>query len=449
MSRQERQVKRLKHQKPKGTADILPSDSFKWQYVEHVSKELLDTYGFQEIRTPMFEDYELFQRGVGETSDVVSKEMYDFYDKGDRHIALRPEGTASVVRAYVENKLYGPEHNKPQKLYYIGPMFRYENPQGGRMRQFHQLGVEVFDSTSPQTDVEVMVMAVRLFEKLGLKNLKLVINSLGDVEARKHYHQALVDYFRPYKDQLSKDSQNRLEKNPLRILDSKDEKDQQFVADAPKMLDYLDEDSQAHLEAVRQLLDELDVEYTVDPTMVRGLDYYTDTVFEIMSDDKVFGNITTICAGGRYDNLVEDMGGPETPAFGFALGIERILLTLESLGVEIPDPHALDVYVVGIGGDAVSRATFKIVEQLRRAGLKADKDYLDRKPKAQFKSADRLNARAVMILGEEELEEGSISIKEMTKGQQGKISLTDLEKEDFAGLFEEKLQELKEENRED
>lgn len=215
------------------------------------------------------------------------------------------------------------------------------------------------------------------------------------------------------------------------------------------MLDYLDEDSQAHLEAVRQLLDELDVEYTVDPTMVRGLDYYTDTVFEIMSDDKVFGNITTICAGGRYDNLVEDMGGPETPAFGFALGIERILLTLESLGVEIPDPHALDVYVVGIGGDAVNQAAFKIVEQLRRAGLKADKDYLDRKPKAQFKSADRLNARAVMILGEEELEEGSISIKEMTKGQQGKIALTDLEKEDFAGLFEEKLQELKEENRED
>lgn len=449
MSKQERQVKRLKHQKPKGTADILPSNSFKWQYVEHVSKEILDTYGFQEIRTPMFEEYELFQRGVGETSDVVSKEMYDFYDKGDRHISLRPEGTASVVRAYVENKLYGPEHNKPQKFYYVGPMFRYENPQGGRMRQFHQLGVEVFGSANPQTDVEVMVMAVQLFEKLGLKNLKLVINSLGNVESRKLYHQALVDYFRPHADQLSKDSKNRLEKNPLRILDSKDRQDQQFVEEAPKMLDYLDEDSKAHLEAVRLLLDDLNVEYTVDPTMVRGLDYYTDTVFEIMSDDKVFGNITTICAGGRYDNLVADMGGPETPAFGFALGIERILLTLESLGVEIPNPHALDVYVVGIGSDTINQATFKIVQQLRQAGLKADKDYLNRKPKAQFKSADRLNARSVMILGEEELEEGSVSIKEMTKGQQGKIALADLDNEDFASLFEGKLKQLKEENGED
>lgn len=442
-------MKRLKHQKPKGTADILPSESFKWQYIENVSKEVLDTYGFHEVRTPMFEDYELFQRGVGETSDVVSKEMYDFYDKGDRHIALRPEGTASVVRAYVENKLYGPEHNKPQKLYYIGPMFRYENPQGGRMRQFHQLGVEVFGSASPQTDVEVMLMAVELFEKLGLQNLKLVINSLGDVDSRKLYHQALVDYFQPHADQLSKDSQKRLEKNPLRILDSKEKQDQQFVEGAPEILDYLDEDSKDHLEAVCLLLDDLDIEYTVDPTMVRGLDYYTDTVFEIMSDDKVFGNITTICAGGRYDNLVSDMGGPETPAFGFALGLERVLLTLESLGVELPRPQSLDVYVVGIGGENVRQAAFKIVQQLRQAGLKADKDYLDRKPKAQFKSADRLNARSVMILGEEELEEGSVSIKEMTQGRQDKIALEDLERADFAHRFEDKLKQLTEENGED
>ncbi|MDO5456778.1 MAG: histidine--tRNA ligase [Atopococcus tabaci] len=439
----------MKHQKPKGTADILPSESFKWQYIENVSKEVLDTYGFHEVRTPMFEDYELFQRGVGETSDVVSKEMYDFYDKGDRHIALRPEGTASVVRAYVENKLYGPEHNKPQKLYYIGPMFRYENPQGGRMRQFHQLGVEVFGSASPQTDVEVMLMAVELFEKLGLQNLKLVINSLGDVDSRKLYHQALVDYFQPHADQLSKDSQKRLEKNPLRILDSKEKQDQQFVEGAPEILDYLDEDSKDHLEAVCLLLDDLDIEYTVDPTMVRGLDYYTDTVFEIMSDDKVFGNITTICAGGRYDNLVSDMGGPETPAFGFALGLERVLLTLESLGVELPRPQSLDVYVVGIGGENVRQAAFKIVQQLRQAGLKADKDYLDRKPKAQFKSADRLNARSVMILGEEELEEGSVSIKEMTQGRQDKIALEDLERADFAHRFEDKLNQLTEENGED
>lgn len=317
------------------------------------------------------------------------------------------------------------------------------------MRQFHQLGVEVFGSASPQTDVEVMLMAVELFEKLGLQNLKLVINSLGDVDSRKLYHQALVDYFQPHADQLSKDSQKRLEKNPLRILDSKEKQDQQFVEGAPEILDYLDEDSKDHLEAVCLLLDDLDIEYTVDPTMVRGLDYYTDTVFEIMSDDKVFGNITTICAGGRYDNLVSDMGGPETPAFGFALGLERVLLTLESLGVELPRPQSLDVYVVGIGGENVRQAAFKIVQQLRQAGLKADKDYLDRKPKAQFKSADRLNARSVMILGEEELEEGSVSIKEMTQGRQDKIALEDLERADFAHRFEDKLNQLTEENGED
>ncbi len=434
----------LKHQKPKGTQDILPESSYQWQYVEELSKSVLDCYGFQEIRTPMFEDYELFQRGVGETSDVVSKEMYDFYDKGDRHIALRPEGTASIVRAYVENKLYGPEHNKPQKYYYIGPMFRYENPQGGRMRQFHQLGVEVFGSANPQTDVEVMAMAVQLFQKLGLKNLRLVLNSLGKAEARQTYHQALVEYFRPLKDQLSEDSQKRLEKNPLRILDSKDKKDQALVENAPKILDYLDEDSKSHLDQVCQMLDQLDIPYEVDATMVRGLDYYTDTVFEIMSDDKVFGNITTLCAGGRYDRLVEDMGGPETPAFGFAFGVERVLLVLESLGIDIPNPHQLDIYVVAIGGSEVQTAAFDLVMSLRQMGLKVDKDFLDRKPKAQFKSADRLHARAVMVLGEQELEEESISIKDMLTGQQEKLALAALKDENFKELFQLKMKELEE-----
>jgi histidyl-tRNA synthetase len=324
-------------QRPKGTADLLPSNSLKWQYIEETAKIILGDYQFNEIRTPIFESYDLFSRGVGETSDIVSKEMYDFHDKGKRHMSLRPEGTAPVVRAYVENKLFGPEYAKPYKVYYMGPMFRYERPQGGRMRQFHQLGVEVFGSMNPAIDVETMALAMDLFNELGLKHFSLVINSLGDIESRKAYREALIAYLEPHFDQLSEESQVRLHKNPLRVLDSKNKNDEEIVKDAPSILDYLNEESKNHFEAVKEMLDVLAIPYQIDSNMVRGLDYYTHTIFEIMSDAPGFGAITTICAGGRYDGLVEEIGGPATPGFGFALGLERLLLTLEAEEIEIPN----------------------------------------------------------------------------------------------------------------
>lgn len=431
----------MNYKKPKGTTDILPAETKKWQYVEETAKKILSKYQFNEIRTPMFESFDLFSRGVGETSDIVSKEMYDFYDKGNRHIALRPEGTASIARAYVENKLYGPEYGKPVKLYYTGPMFRYERPQSGRMRQFHQLGVEVFGSQNPETDVETMALAMDLFKEFGLNQLSLVINSLGDLETRKAYREALIHYLEPHFEELSKDSQERLHKNPLRVLDSKDKKDKEIVKNAPSILDYLTEESAKHFETVKSMMDILDIPYTVDSTMVRGLDYYTDTIFEIISDAPGFGALTTICAGGRYDGLVEEVGGPETPGFGFAFGLERLLMTLEAENITIPDKSKLDVYVVGIG-EKTNVETLKVVQALRNHGISADKDFMKRKPKAQFKTANKLNARAVMTLGEEELEEGTISFKEMESGKQTKLQLEDIYKETFADQFHEELKKL-------
>lgn len=432
----------MKYQRPKGTADILPGQSASWQYVEEKMAEVLDRYNFEEIRTPLFESYELFARGVGEGSDIVSKEMYDFKDKGDRHMALRPEGTASAVRAYVENKLYGPEYPKPVKLYYIGPMFRYERPQGGRMRQFHQLGVESFGSNKPETDVETMTLALDLFKSVGIDHLSLTINSLGDEESRQAYLQALKAYLEPHLDDLSKDSQRRFEQNTLRILDSKDKADQEIVAKAPSILDYLSEESKAHFQAVQDLLKATNISFEVDHRMVRGLDYYTGTVFEIMTDSKVFGSITTVCAGGRYNKLVEEVGGPETPAFGFAMGLERLLLVLEAENIDIPQADPLDVYVVGIG-DKVSAETFKVVQALRQQGLKTEKDFAGRKAKAQFKTADRLNAKTVMILGEDELDKGKITVREMSSGNQEEIPLESIYNQDFIEKYRAEVQKLK------
>ncbi|WP_028274177.1 histidine--tRNA ligase [Atopococcus tabaci] len=428
----------MNYKRPKGTADILPNETKKWQFVEKTAKKVLDAYRFNEIRTPLFESFDLFSRGVGETSDIVSKEMYDFYDKGKRHIALRPEGTASIVRAYVENKLYGPEHGKPLKVYYNGPMFRYERPQSGRMRQFHQLGVEVFGSRNPETDVETMALAMDLFRAFGLKQLTLVVNSLGDVETRKAYREALIAFLEPHFENLSKDSQERLHKNPLRVLDSKDKKDQEIVKDAPSILDYLTEESASHFEKVKAMMDDLEIPYTIDHRMVRGLDYYTDTIFEIMSDAPGFGALTTICAGGRYNGLVEEVGGPETPGFGFAFGLERLLMTLDAENIEIPDESPLDVYVVGIGS-STSAETFKVVQALRQQGITAEKDFMNRKPKAQFKTADKLKARVVMTLGEDELKEGTISFKAMATGKQTKINLADIYTDNFKNQFVQEL----------
>lgn len=427
-------------QKPKGTADLLPEDSRKWQYVEEILNMVLADYQFGEIRTPIFESYDLFSRGVGETSDIVSKEMYDFFDKGERHMSLRPEGTAPVVRAFVENKLFGPEHNKPYKVYYKGPMFRYERPQGGRMRQFHQLGVEVFGSTNPATDVESMALAMALFEELGLEKLTLVINSLGDSESRVAYREALIAYLKPHFEELSADSQTRLHKNPLRVLDSKDKKDKEIVKNAPSILDYLSEDSAKHFETVKEMLTALGIPFVIDSNMVRGLDYYTHTIFEVMSDAPGFGAITTICAGGRYDGLVEEVGGPATPGFGFALGLERLMMTLEAEEIDIPDTHEVDVYVIGLG-EATNLESLKIVQAARGAGLSAERDYMNRKIKGQFKTASKLNAKVVITLGDAELEQKEVNFKVMKTGNESKVPLTEVYK-DFEKLFNLKVADM-------
>ena len=413
----------MKLQKPKGTQDILPADSAKWQYVENVARETFKKYNYGEIRTPMFEHYEVISRSVGDTTDIVTKEMYDFHDKGDRHITLRPEGTAPVVRSYVENKLFAPEVQKPVKVYYIGSMFRYERPQAGRLREFHQLGVECFGSKNPATDVETIAMAYQLFNTLGIKDVTLHLNSLGNTDSRLAYRQALIDYLTPMRDTLSKDSQRRLDENPLRVLDSKEKEDKVAVENAPSILDYLDEESQAHFDEVRTMLDSLNIPYVIDTNMVRGLDYYNHTIFEFITTiDK---SELTICAGGRYDSLVEYFGGPETAGFGFGLGLERLLLVLDKQGIELPVEESLDVYIAVLGSGANGKA-LELVQAIRYQGFKAERDYLGRKIKAQFKSADTFKAKTVITLGESEVESGQVNVKNNATREEVTVSFEEL-----------------------
>ena len=413
----------MKLQKPKGTQDILPADSAKWQYVENVARETFKKYNYGEIRTPMFEHYEVISRSVGDTTDIVTKEMYDFHDKGDRHITLRPEGTAPVVRSYVENKLFAPEVQKPVKVYYIGSMFRYERPQAGRLREFHQLGVECFGSKNPATDVETIAMAYQLFNTLGIKDVTLHLNSLGNTESRLAYRQALIDYLTPMRESLSKDSQRRLDENPLRVLDSKEKEDKVAVENAPSILDYLDEESQAHFDEVRTMLDSLNIPYVIDTNMVRGLDYYNHTIFEFITTiDK---SELTICAGGRYDSLVEYFGGPETAGFGFGLGLERLLLVLDKQGIELPVEENLDVYIAVLGSGANGKA-LELVQAIRYQGFKAERDYLGRKIKAQFKSADTFKAKMVITLGESEVESGQVNVKNNATREEVTVSFEEL-----------------------
>lgn len=413
----------MKLQKPKGTQDILPADSAKWQYVENVARETFKKYNYGEIRTPMFEHYEVISRSVGDTTDIVTKEMYDFHDKGDRHITLRPEGTAPVVRSYVENKLFAPEVQKPVKVYYIGSMFRYERPQAGRLREFHQLGVECFGSKNPATDVETIAMAYQLFNTLGIKDVTLHLNSLGNTESRLAYRQALIDYLTPMRESLSKDSQRRLDENPLRVLDSKEKEDKVAVENAPSILDYLDEESQAHFDEVRTMLDSLNIPYVIDTNMVRGLDYYSHTIFEFITTiDK---SELTICAGGRYDSLVEYFGGPETAGFGFGLGLERLLLVLDKQGIELPVEENLDVYIAVLGSGANGKA-LELVQAIRYQGFKAERDYLGRKIKAQFKSADTFKAKTVITLGESEVESGQVNVKNNATREEVTVSFEEL-----------------------
>ncbi len=421
----------MKLQKPKGTQDILPKDSVKWQYVEEFARKTFKKYHYAEIRTPLFEHYEVISRSVGDTTDIVTKEMYDFYDKGDRHITLRPEGTAPVVRSYVENKLFAPEVQKPVKLYYMGSMFRYERPQAGRLREFHQIGVECFGSNNPATDVETIAMAAQFFNEIGIQGVTLQLNSLGNAESRAAYRQALIDYLTPLKDSLSKDSQRRLEENPLRVLDSKEKEDKLAVENAPSILDYLDEESQTHFQAVRSMLEALGIPYVINTNMVRGLDYYNHTIFEFTAD--VAGNELTICAGGRYDSLVAYFGGPETAGFGFGMGVERLLLVLEKQGVELPLEDSLDVYIAVLGEGANNKA-LEIVQALRKQGFTAERDYLNRKLKAQFKSADIFGAKVLITLGESEIESKQVTIKNNQTREELIVDLNQIQ-EDFQVIF--------------
>lgn len=406
---------------PRGTADILPKDVKAWQYIENKIKEICQTYHYKEIRTPLFEHTEVFQRGVGDTTDIVQKEMYTFDDRGGRSITLRPEGTAGVVRAFVQHKLYG-EVNQPVKLYYFSEMFRYERPQKGRMRQLNQFGVEVIGSRDPSVDAEVIDLAMNVYRSLGLTSLKLVINSLGDLESRTKHREALIAHFTPVKAELCEDCQSRLEKNPLRVLDCKKDMNHPAMASSPSILDYLNEESRRYFEDVKKYLDLLGIEYEVDPTLVRGLDYYTHTAFEIMSNAEGFGAITTLAGGGRYDGMIEEFGGPSTPAIGFGMGIERLLMALEAEGIEIPDEDGLDCFIVSVGEEADSKSV-QILHELRKNGIQADKDYQKRKIKAQLKAANRYDAKYVLIIGKEELEKNVVSLKAMATGEQRDVPL--------------------------
>jgi histidyl-tRNA synthetase len=406
---------------PRGTQDILPGEAEKWQYVEKIARDICRRYNYREIRTPIFEHTELFLRGVGDTTDIVQKEMYTFEDRAGRSMTLRPEGTAPVVRSFVENKMYG-DPNQPIKLYYIGPMFRYERPQAGRFRQFVQFGVEALGSDDPAIDAEVIAMAMELYQSLGLKKVRLVINSLGDIESRKAHRQALIDHFQNRIHELCEDCQVRLKKNPLRILDCKRDRDHELMATAPSILDYLNEESSRYFEKVKAYLTKLGIPFEVDSRLVRGLDYYNHTTFEIMSDAEGFGAITTLCGGGRYNGLVQEIGGPETPGIGFALSIERLLAALDAEGVVLPISRGIDCYVVAVGEKAKEESVL-LVHKLRKAGIVADKDYQDRKVKTQLKAADRLHAKFVAILGDDELAKEVINMKEMSTGEQTEVPL--------------------------
>ncbi|MFX3674477.1 MAG: histidine--tRNA ligase [Paenisporosarcina sp.] len=409
---------------PRGTRDFLPNETEKWQVLEELIRDTCRLYQYKEIRTPVFEHTELFTRGVGDTTDIVQKEMYTFTDRGDRSLTLRPEGTASVVRSFVENKLFGLP-DQPVKLYYMGPMFRYERQQAGRYRQFIQFGIEAIGSKDPAIDAEVMALAMNVYKKAGLKKIKLVINSLGDTESRQAHRDALIAHFAPNIDCFCSDCQNRLEKNPLRILDCKVDRDNPLMNTAPKLPDYLNDESATYFAKVKHYLEVLGIPYEVDPNLVRGLDYYNHTAFEIMSEGEGFGAISTLAGGGRYNGLVEDLGGPEAPGIGFAMSIERLFLALEAEGHQFVEKDTLDLYVVSMGDGAKDKA-FSFVAQLREKNITVEMDFLDRKVKAQMKSADRLKAKYVIVIGDSELDSGMVMLKNLSNGSQVELSFEDI-----------------------
>ena len=410
---------------PRGTQDILPQDSAKWRYIENRLHTLMELYNYKEIRTPIFESTELFARGVGNSTDVVQKEMYTFKDKGGRSLTLRPEGTAAVVRSYIEHKMQG-EPNQPIKLYYNGPMFRYERKQKGRYRQFNQFGVEAIGAENPSIDAEILAMVMHIYESFGLKHLKLVINSIGDSESRKEYNEALVKHFEPVIDTFCSDCQSRLHTNPMRILDCKIDRDKEAVKNAPRITDYLNNDSKSYYEQVKLHLDNLNISYVEDPNLVRGLDYYTHTAFELMIDNPEYdGAITTLCGGGRYNGLLQLLDGPDETGIGFALSIERLLMALDEEGISLDVSEDFDLFVVTMGEDADCYAV-KLINDLRRNGIRVDKDYLNRKIKGQMKQADRLNAKYTVVIGDQELENNEIGVKNMISGETENVQLDEL-----------------------
>ena len=406
---------------PKGTVDIVPGKSEKWQLMEDVFRSEAELNGFREVRTPVFEHTELFLRGVGDTTDVVEKQMYTFEDKGGRSITLRPEGTAGAVRAMLENGLYNEGY--PVKLYYLTSCYRYEKPQAGRLRELHQFGVEMFGAAEPLADAQIIVLALSAFKRLGLEDVGLQINSIGCPECRKEYHKALKEYFTERKDQLCDTCLSRLERNPMRILDCKSPECQEVAKGAPKITDYLCEDCRDHFAKVQEFLTALGIEFEIDPGLVRGLDYYTRTVFEFPSKSLGFA----LGGGGRYDGLVEEFGGKPTPGLGFGLGMDRILLALEAQKVEFPQPVKCEAYLVCVGEEAQKKA-FRLVDELHRCGVPADFDVCGRGVKAQMKYANKIGAKFTLVLGDDEIRQGKAAMKNMKTGETKTISITE---EDF------------------
>lgn len=404
---------------------MLPQEAYKWHYVENIARETAAQFGFKEIRTPMFEHTELFLRGVGETTDIVTKEMYTFDDKGGRSMTLRPEGTAGVARCFIENGLQ--QGVMPMKAYYIASVFRYEKPQNGRLREHHQFGVECYGSDSPSADAEVIALAATLLKKVGLTQIELNINSIGCAKCRAEYNKALKEYIGANLHLMCGQCQARFEKNPLRILDCKEEKCKEITKNAPKILDYLCDDCKAHFEKVQQILKSMGIAFKVNSGIVRGLDYYTRTVFEFVSTD--IGAQGTVCGGGRYNRLVEEVGGKPTPAVGFGMGLERLLLVLENTDNLKAEPECIDVYVASLG-EAAQDAARKIVMDLREKGVKAENDIMDRGIKAQMKYADRVGAKYVVVIGDEELQNGVVNIKNMQNGETQSHTI-----ENLAGYF--------------
>ncbi len=407
--------------KPKGTKDIYGVEAKRWQYVSKVIDEVMEKYNYNYVRVPVFESSELFHRGVGETTDIVTKETYDFTDRGGRNMTLRPEGTAGVARCFIENKMYG-DNNQPIKLYYNCPMYRYERPQAGRYRELTQFGYELIGSDDPLTDAEVISLAVNIYKILGLKGIKVNINTLGDAESRNNYREALVNHFKPHVDDLCSDCKERLEKNPLRILDCKVDADKEIMKTAPKTIDYLNEESKVRFEKVKEYLEVMGVEYIVNPSVVRGLDYYNHTVFEVEADIEGFGAQNVIGAGGRYNGMIEQLGGPSTPAIGFAVGFDRLMLALEYEKVELPVNESVDLFLLYVNDDEKKYAAY-LTNELRMNGFVVETDYLNRSLKAGFKQADRLNSKFTIVLNSEELERNEVKIKNNKTKEEDIVSL--------------------------